>query len=96
MDQIQHAVRMFTGITSMPIALELLPEREQYYMHMLEALLVVIYTTDAVGKITYYNQAATDPAAALSSAAMNGASPGVCTIPTARPCRMMNVRWLGS
>lgn len=35
-------------------------EREQYYLHMLEALPVAIYTTDAVGKITYYNQAAMD------------------------------------
>jgi len=35
-------------------------EREQYYLHMLEALPVAIYTTDAAGKITYFNQAATD------------------------------------
>ena len=35
-------------------------EREQYYLHMLDALPVAIYTTDAAGKITYYNQAAAD------------------------------------
>ena len=34
--------------------------REQYYLHMLDALPVAIYTTDADGKITYYNQAAAD------------------------------------
>ena len=39
---------------------ELLQEREQYYLDMLEALPVAIYTTDAGGKITYYNQAAAD------------------------------------
>jgi len=39
---------------------EMLQEREQYYLDMLEALPVAIYTTDAVGKITYYNQAAAD------------------------------------
>jgi PAS domain S-box-containing protein len=41
-------------------AQECLQEREQYYLHMLEALPVAIYTTDARGKITYYNQAAAD------------------------------------
>jgi PAS domain S-box-containing protein len=39
---------------------EFLPEREQYYLDILEALPVAIYTTDAAGKITYYNQAAAD------------------------------------
>ena len=39
---------------------EMLEEREQYYLDMLEALPVAIYTTDAAGKITYYNQAAAD------------------------------------
>src|SRR6476646_4166385 len=45
------------GVT---IVEELPDEREQYYLHMLEALPVAIYTTDAAGKITYYNQAAAD------------------------------------
>ena len=35
-------------------------EREQSYLHLLEALPVAIYTTDAAGKITYCNQAAVD------------------------------------
>ena len=33
---------------------ELPPERKQYHLHMLEALPVAIYTTDAAGKITFY------------------------------------------
>jgi PAS domain S-box-containing protein len=44
----------------MSIPREFLPEREQYYLDILEALPVAIYTTDAAGKITYYNQAAAD------------------------------------
>ena len=44
----------------MIIPREFLPEREQYYLDILEALPVAIYTTDAAGKITYYNQAAAD------------------------------------
>ena len=48
------------GLGSMPVLKELLYEREQYDLHMLEALPVAIYTTDASGKITYYNQAAAD------------------------------------
>jgi PAS domain S-box-containing protein len=44
----------------MIIPQEFLPEREQYYLDILEALPVAIYTADAAGKITYYNQAAAD------------------------------------
>ena len=41
---------------------EMLQEREQYHLEydMLVALPVAIYTTDAAGKIAYYNQAAAD------------------------------------
>ena len=39
---------------------ELPQEREQYYLDVLEALPVAIFTTDAGGKITYYNRAALD------------------------------------
>jgi PAS domain S-box-containing protein len=48
------------GVSDRVIVKELLHEREHYYRHMLEALPVAIYTTDAAGKITYYNQAAAD------------------------------------
>jgi PAS domain S-box-containing protein len=44
----------------MDIVQEFPGEREQYYLHMLDALPVAIYTTDAAGKITYYNRAAAD------------------------------------
>ena len=82
------------GLGSMPVLKELLHEREQYHLHMLEALPVAIYTTDASGKITYYNQAAADLAGRHPSlAATNGVSPGGCIIPTARPCRTTTARW---
>ncbi len=35
-------------------------ERQQYHLGILEALPFAIYTTDATGKITFYNQAAAD------------------------------------
>jgi PAS domain S-box-containing protein len=44
----------------MDIVQEIPGEREQYYLQMLDALPVAIYTTDAAGKITYYNPAAAD------------------------------------
>jgi PAS domain S-box-containing protein len=44
----------------MDIVQDFAGEREQYYLHLLDALPVAIYTTDAAGKITYYNQAAVD------------------------------------
>ena len=50
----------FQGASDMAIVHDLLHEREQYHLHMLDALPVAIYTTDAAGKITYYNQAAAD------------------------------------
>jgi PAS domain-containing protein len=37
-----------------------LREREQRFHELLEALPAAIYTTDANGKITYFNQAAVD------------------------------------
>ena len=47
-------------ISSIPMVQEVLHESEQYHQHILEALPVAIYTTDASGKITYFNQAAAD------------------------------------
>jgi PAS domain S-box-containing protein len=47
-------------VADMTAQREMLQEREQYYLDILEALPVAIYTTDAAGKITYYNQAAAD------------------------------------
>ena len=39
---------------------ELPYESQQYHRRVLEALPVAIYTTDATGKITFYNPAAAD------------------------------------
>ncbi len=44
----------------MIISQECPPERDQQPLSMLEALPVAIYTTNATGKITFYNQAAAD------------------------------------
>ena len=44
----------------MAISQESPPERNQYALSMLQALPVAIYTTNATGKITFYNQAAAD------------------------------------
>ena len=44
----------------MDIVQDFAGERERYYLHLLDALPVAIYTTDAAGKITYCNQAAVD------------------------------------
>lgn len=49
-----------SGIVDMTARPEMPQEREQHYLDVLEALPVAIFTTDAGGKITYYNQAAAD------------------------------------
>jgi len=36
------------------------PKREQWCRRVLDALPAAIYTTDAAGRVTYYNQAAAD------------------------------------
>jgi hypothetical protein len=74
---------------------KMLQEREQYYLDMLEALPVAIYTTDAIGKspITI-RPLRILPDAALSSAATSGASPGGCSGRTGRPCRTPSAPWL--
>jgi PAS domain S-box-containing protein len=48
------------GATDVTIGQASPPERDQHGLSVLEALPVAIYTTDATGKITFYNQAAVD------------------------------------
>jgi len=62
---------------------------------ILDALPVAVYTTDAVGKITYYNQAAAELgwAKAEDRTKTNGASPSACLRRTVRNCRTTNVPW---
>ena len=53
--------RCFTiDITDMKRSQDLLDEREHRFRQLLEALPTAVYTTDAEGRITFYNQAAVD------------------------------------
>jgi PAS domain S-box-containing protein len=53
-------VNCFQDITARKTAENQLQEREQWYGDLLEALPAAIYTTDAEGRITFFNQAAAD------------------------------------
>ena len=52
-------LRVVDGTGRKP-AREVLRERERRFRELLEALPAAVYTTDAAGRITYYNQAAAD------------------------------------
>ena len=72
-----------------------LRERERRFRGLLDALPAAVYTTDAAGRITYYN----DTAAALwgigrRSAPANGAGRGSFTGPTERQWLTTNAPWL--
>jgi PAS domain-containing protein len=56
------------------------PDSERRLYKLLQGLPAAIYTTDAEGRITFYN----DAAVALW---------GACTGPTANRCRTTSVRW---
>jgi PAS domain S-box-containing protein len=53
-------VNCFHDITARKFAEERLRDRERWYHELLEALPVAIFTTDAEGRLTFYNQAAAD------------------------------------
>jgi PAS domain S-box-containing protein len=53
-------VNCFQDITARKTAENRLQEREHWYRDLLEALPAAIYTTDADGRITFFNQAAVD------------------------------------
>jgi len=73
---------------------EALHERESWFSNLLGVLPAAIYTTDAAGRITYFNEAAVElGAAGRSWAPASGAGPGSCTGRTARRCRTTNARW---
>jgi PAS domain S-box-containing protein len=58
--QFQHT-RCFTlDVTESRLAQERLAENERWFRQVLEALPAAVYTTDAEGRITYYNQAAVE------------------------------------
>lgn len=53
-------VNCFQDITARKFAEDRLREREHWYRDLLQALPAAIYTTDADGRITFFNQAAAD------------------------------------
>ncbi|MGV1014991.1 MAG: PAS domain S-box protein, partial [Methyloceanibacter sp.] len=53
-------VSCFQDITARKLAEERLQERDQWYRALLDALPAAIYTTDADGRVTFFNQAAVD------------------------------------
>jgi PAS domain S-box-containing protein len=54
------AVNCFQDISARKSAEDRLREQEHWYRNLLEALPAAIYTTDAAGRITFFNQAAAD------------------------------------
>ncbi len=58
--QIIGAINCFHDVTELKRAEQALQERERWFHDLLEALPAAIYTTDADGRITFYNQAAID------------------------------------
>lgn len=58
--RVSGSVNFFQDITPLVQAERTLQSREQYLYDLLEALPAAVYTTDAAGKITYYNEAAVD------------------------------------
>jgi PAS domain S-box-containing protein len=55
-----YGVRVVQDVTENQRIQALLSESERRTQNLLEALPVAVYTTDAAGRITYYNQAAAD------------------------------------
>lgn len=58
--EVAGAVNCFQDVTAVKLAQAEKAESERRMREILEALPAAIYTTDAQGKITYYNQAATE------------------------------------
>jgi two-component sensor histidine kinase len=53
-------VSCFQDITARKVAEDRLQEREQWYRALLDALPAAIYTTDAKGRVTFFNEAAVE------------------------------------
>src|SRR5260370_26823118 len=55
-----YGIRVMRDITSRKRALEALGASERRFRELLEALPAAVYTTDAAGRVTFYNQAAVE------------------------------------
>src|SRR5229473_1786686 len=91
--EIVGGVNCFQDITELKRSQEALREREQWYRGLLEALPAAVYTTDAGGRITFYNQAAVKLAGRLPTLGSQWCVTWRLLGPTARPCRMRNAPW---
>lgn len=88
-----YGVRVIQDVTTAKQMEDRLRESEQRMRDLLEALPAAIYTTDANGRINFFNHAAVEMAGRTHSRATNGASPGSCFGPTARPCHTVSAPW---
>ncbi|WP_137389408.1 PAS domain-containing sensor histidine kinase [Rhodoligotrophos defluvii] len=59
-DRFRYGVRVVQDVTERRIANERLRQSERHTRELLEALPAAVYTTDAEGRITFYNQAAVE------------------------------------
>ena len=67
---------------------------EQQLKDLIQALPGAVYTTDAQGRIMFYNPEPSNSGdARLNLAQMNGVARGASISPTARRCRMASARW---
>ena len=69
--------------------------KDSVFREMVEELPVAIYTTDAEGRLTYFNAAAAKLSGRVlhNSARTSGASPGRFSCRTAHLCRTINAPW---
>lgn len=70
-----------------------LRESERRYHALIDALPAAVYTTDAAGRLTYYNEALTSGAAGRKLARASSAAHGSSIGPMALRCRMINAPW---
>ena len=70
------------------------PRGEDFFRQLINALPAAVYTTDADGRITYFNEAAAELwGCRPSSARASGAARGSCSGRMAGRCPMTNARW---
>src|SRR6266851_1637374 len=91
--EIVGGVNCFQDITELKRSQEALREREQWYRGLLEALPAAVYTTDAGGRITFYNQAAVELAGRLPALGSQWCVTWRLHWPDGTPCRMRNAPW---
>jgi PAS domain-containing protein len=91
---VARAVNVFRENPEQPAGRPYLNERGRDSDAILQSLPVAVYTTDAAGRITFYNEAAAQLwGCGRNSAKASSAVHGKCIGPTARRCRITSARW---